>query len=131
MKNLPEAVATDSCMMIIVLCMMFPFILKRSFNKFTREISLEEHGILFFGLKEKDVQLADVNLLGSARVVSRNRPRKKGGAKRVREPRYAIKTRTDVDIMDDGFKWRKYGQKAVKNSPHPRYQDQSMHLSAG
>ncbi|CAM6022350.1 unnamed protein product [Sphagnum balticum] len=62
----------------------------------------------------------DVNLLGSARVVSRNRPRKKGGAKRVREPRYAIKTRTDVDIMDDGFKWRKYGQKAVKNSPHPR-----------
>ncbi len=77
------------------------------------------------------MQLADVNLLGSARVVSRNRPRKKGGAKRVREPRYAIKTRTDVDIMDDGFKWRKYGQKAVKNSPHPRYQDQSMHLSAG
>ncbi|CAK9199809.1 unnamed protein product, partial [Sphagnum troendelagicum] len=48
-------------------------------------------------------------------------PRKKSaGMKRVREPRYSIKTRTDVDIMDDGFKWRKYGQKAVKNSPHPR-----------
>ncbi|CAM6075411.1 unnamed protein product, partial [Sphagnum tenellum] len=54
------------------------------------------------------------------RKAKRTRPRKKGGAKRVREPRYAIKTRTDVDIMDDGFKWRKYGQKAVKNSPHPR-----------
>lgn len=49
-----------------------------------------------------------------------NRPRKKKNTKRSREPRYAIKTRTDVDIMDDGFKWRKYGQKAVKNSPHPR-----------
>lgn len=49
-----------------------------------------------------------------------NLPRKKGNAARRREPRFAIKTRTDVDIMDDGFKWRKYGQKAVKNSPHPR-----------
>jgi len=57
-----------------------------------------------------------------ARIFCRNRPvRKKGGAKRVREPRYAIKTRTDTDVMDDGYKWRKYGQKAVKNSPHPRY----------
>lgn len=41
--------------------------------------------------------------------------------KRVREPRYAIQTRSDVEVMEDGYKWRKYGQKAVKNSPHPRY----------
>lgn len=39
----------------------------------------------------------------------------------MREPRYAIKTRTDTEVMDDGYKWRKYGQKAVKNSPYPRY----------
>ncbi|CAK9855345.1 unnamed protein product, partial [Sphagnum jensenii] len=45
---------------------------------------------------------------------------KKGGPKRVREPRYAIQTRSKIDVMDDGYKWRKYGQKAVKNSPHPR-----------
>ncbi|CAM6017498.1 unnamed protein product [Sphagnum balticum] len=45
---------------------------------------------------------------------------KKGGPKRVREPRYAIRTRSKIDVMDDGYKWRKYGQKAVKNSPHPR-----------
>lgn len=56
-----------------------------------------------------------------ARILCRNRPRKKLGVKRVREPRYAIKTRTDTDVMDDGYKWRKYGQKAVKKSPHPRY----------
>ncbi|XP_024532948.1 probable WRKY transcription factor 23 isoform X1 [Selaginella moellendorffii] len=47
------------------------------------------------------------------------KPRKKG-QKRIREPRYAIQTRSEVDIMDDGYRWRKYGQKAVKNSPHPR-----------
>ncbi|CAM6039797.1 unnamed protein product [Sphagnum compactum] len=45
---------------------------------------------------------------------------KKGGPKRVREPRYAIQTRSKIDVMEDGYKWRKYGQKAVKNSPHPR-----------
>lgn len=45
---------------------------------------------------------------------------RKKGPKRVREPRYAIQTRSDVEIMEDGYKWRKYGQKAVKNSPHPR-----------
>lgn len=45
---------------------------------------------------------------------------KNKGPKRLREPRYAIKTRTEVDVMEDGYKWRKYGQKPVKNSPHPR-----------
>nr|QWQ79519.1 WRKY transcription factor protein 1 [Zanthoxylum armatum] len=29
-------------------------------------------------------------------------------------------TKTDNDHLDDGFRWRKYGQKAVKNSPYPR-----------
>ncbi|CAK9860425.1 unnamed protein product [Sphagnum jensenii] len=48
-----------------------------------------------------------------------NKTRKKG-PKRVREPRYAIQTRSDIEIMEDGYKWRKYGQKAVKNSPNPR-----------
>lgn len=47
--------------------------------------------------------------------------RRKKNVKTLRKPIYAIETRTDVDIMDDGFKWRKYGQKAVKNSPYPRY----------
>jgi len=46
--------------------------------------------------------------------------------KRVREPRYAIQTRSDVEVMEDGYKWRKYGQKAVKNSPHPRYINLSL-----
>ncbi|KAG0597949.1 hypothetical protein M758_12G032600 [Ceratodon purpureus] len=40
--------------------------------------------------------------------------------KRVREPRYTIQTRSEVDVLEDGYKWRKYGQKAVKNTPHPR-----------
>ncbi|KAG2284093.1 hypothetical protein Bca4012_052784 [Brassica carinata] len=39
--------------------------------------------------------------------------------KKVKE-RVAFKTRSDVEVLDDGFKWRKYGKKMVKNSPHPR-----------
>ncbi|CAK8568454.1 unnamed protein product [Lathyrus sativus] len=32
----------------------------------------------------------------------------------------AFKTKSEVEILDDGFKWRKYGKKMVKNSPNPR-----------
>ncbi|XP_058103149.1 probable WRKY transcription factor 75 [Magnolia sinica] len=45
---------------------------------------------------------------------------KKKGEKKVRKPRFAFQTRSHVDILDDGYRWRKYGQKAVKNNKHPR-----------
>ncbi|KAI4377521.1 hypothetical protein MLD38_015130 [Melastoma candidum] len=34
--------------------------------------------------------------------------------------KYAFKTMSEVEILDDGFKWRKYGKKKVKDSPNPR-----------
>ncbi|KAK9272876.1 hypothetical protein L1049_003255 [Liquidambar formosana] len=34
--------------------------------------------------------------------------------------RVAFRTKSELEIMDDGFKWRKYGKKSVKNSPNPR-----------
>ncbi|KAJ4898710.1 putative WRKY transcription factor 13 [Raphanus sativus] len=40
--------------------------------------------------------------------------------RKVREPRFCFKTLSDVDILDDGYRWRKYGQKVVKNTQHPR-----------
>ncbi|XP_030527607.1 probable WRKY transcription factor 75 [Rhodamnia argentea] len=40
--------------------------------------------------------------------------------KKTRKPRYAFQTRSQVDILDDGYRWRKYGQKAVKNNKFPR-----------
>lgn len=45
---------------------------------------------------------------------------KKKGAKKVKKPKYAFQTRSQVDILDDGYRWRKYGQKAVKNNKFPR-----------
>nr|XP_043624761.1 probable WRKY transcription factor 57 [Erigeron canadensis] len=45
---------------------------------------------------------------------------KKKGPKRIREPRFAFMTKSEIDHLEDGYRWRKYGQKAVKNSPFPR-----------
>lgn len=40
--------------------------------------------------------------------------------KKEREARFAFMTRSEIDHLDDGYRWRKYGQKAVKNSHFPR-----------
>jgi len=49
----------------------------------------------------------------------RNKPKKK--EKKPREPRFAFLTKSEIDNLEDGYRWRKYGQKAVKNSPYPRF----------
>lgn len=43
-----------------------------------------------------------------------------GGTRTVREPRVVVQTTSDIDILDDGYRWRKYGQKVVKGNPNPR-----------
>ncbi|CAA7398225.1 unnamed protein product [Spirodela intermedia] len=40
--------------------------------------------------------------------------------KAAREPRVVVQTTSDIDILDDGYRWRKYGQKVVKGNPNPR-----------
>ncbi|KAL4377309.1 hypothetical protein GQ457_02G011050 [Hibiscus cannabinus] len=40
--------------------------------------------------------------------------------KTVMEPKIVVQTRSEVDLLDDGYRWRKYGQKVVKGNPHPR-----------
>ncbi|KAM3332303.1 hypothetical protein ACQJBY_027860 [Aegilops geniculata] len=44
----------------------------------------------------------------------------RSGKKKASKPRFAFQTRSENDILDDGYRWRKYGQKAVKNSSNPR-----------
>ncbi|KAK2431546.1 hypothetical protein P8452_44700 [Trifolium repens] len=47
-----------------------------------------------------------------------NKAKKK--EKKPKEPRFAFLTKSEIDHLEDGYRWRKYGQKAVKNSPYPR-----------
>lgn len=39
---------------------------------------------------------------------------------RPRTERIAFRMQSEIEIVDDGYKWRKYGKKSVKNSPNPR-----------
>ncbi|KAK9750722.1 hypothetical protein RND81_02G216700 [Saponaria officinalis] len=38
----------------------------------------------------------------------------------VAEPKIIVQTTSEVDLLDDGYRWRKYGQKVVKGNPYPR-----------
>ncbi|CAI9090894.1 OLC1v1025774C1 [Oldenlandia corymbosa var. corymbosa] len=37
-----------------------------------------------------------------------------------REPRVIVQIESEIDVLDDGYRWRKYGQKVVKGNPNPR-----------
>ncbi|KAL6894127.1 hypothetical protein ACP4OV_008225 [Aristida adscensionis] len=43
-----------------------------------------------------------------------------GGQRVVKKPKIIIQTPSEVDLLDDGYRWRKYGQKVVKGNPRPR-----------
>ncbi|KAJ4903265.1 putative WRKY transcription factor 25 [Raphanus sativus] len=38
----------------------------------------------------------------------------------VKEPRVVVQTISEIDVLIDGFRWRKYGQKVVKGNTNPR-----------
>uniref|UniRef100_A0A2P2KBE8 WRKY transcription factor 3 family protein n=1 Tax=Rhizophora mucronata TaxID=61149 RepID=A0A2P2KBE8_RHIMU len=38
----------------------------------------------------------------------------------VTESRIIVQTNSEVDLLDDAYRWRKYGQKVVKGNPYPR-----------
>ncbi|XP_022729973.1 probable WRKY transcription factor 50 [Durio zibethinus] len=54
------------------------------------------------------------------RPADHNRESETIGERREFKERYAFKTKSEVEILDDGYRWRKYGKKMVKNSPNPR-----------
>ncbi|CAD5169256.1 unnamed protein product [Musa acuminata subsp. malaccensis] len=72
------------------------------------------NGQVFLGLQDGN----NVPASHASRENEGNPSKKK--EKKVRKPRYAFRTRSQLDILDDGFRWRKYGQKAVKNNRFPR-----------
>ncbi|KAK9064818.1 hypothetical protein SSX86_016200 [Deinandra increscens subsp. villosa] len=59
-------------------------------------------------LKKRKMDLGSVDRPSSSPVVM------------VTEPKIVVQMRSEVDILDDGFKWRKYGQKVVKGNTYPR-----------
>ena len=56
----------------------------------------------------------------SRKMEGENEGMSAAGSRTVREPRVVVQTTSDIDILDDGYRWRKYGQKVVKGNPNPR-----------
>jgi len=48
--------------------------------------------------------------------------------KPIGEARLVVQTLSEVDIVNDGYRWRKYGQKFVKGNPNPRYSTISLFI---
>ena len=91
------------------------------FNNFYGNSS---NGLL--GLKTDNfIQIPEVKeLVQNGRFVGSETEIKSGNQKKekkIKKPKYAFQTRSQVDILDDGYRWRKYGQKAVKNNKFPRF----------
>ncbi|XP_027768249.1 probable WRKY transcription factor 3 [Solanum pennellii] len=38
----------------------------------------------------------------------------------MKQPRVVVQTISELDVIEDGYRWRKYGQKLVKGNPNPR-----------
>lgn len=52
---------------------------------------------------------------------SKRRKNEKGiSGQGIQEPPVGVQGSTDSEIVGDGFRWRKYGQKVVKGNPYPR-----------
>lgn len=66
---------------------------------------------------KKDVQ---AKACGDGDGKSKNVKAKEKEEKKQRQARFAFMTKSEVDNLEDGYRWRKYGQKAVKNSSFPR-----------
>ncbi|KAF3328379.1 putative WRKY transcription factor 50 [Carex littledalei] len=49
-----------------------------------------------------------------------NIPTSTAAMERPRTERIAFRMQSEIEIVDDGYKWRKYGKKSVKDSPNPR-----------
>ncbi|KAL2343685.1 hypothetical protein Fmac_004970 [Flemingia macrophylla] len=88
--------------------------LNSSISSSSSEAGAEEDS----GKSKKDLQVK-VEEGGGENSKKGNKDKKKG-EKKQKEPRFAFMTKSEVDHLEDGYRWRKYGQKAVKNSPYPR-----------
>ena len=92
------------------------------FNNFHGNSS---NGLLGLKNVENFIQKPEVKeLVQNGKFVGSEIDQMKSGKKKekkIRKPRHAFQTRSQVDILDDGYRWRKYGQKAVKNNKFPRF----------
>ncbi|XP_074571889.1 WRKY transcription factor 71-like [Curcuma longa] len=99
-----------------------------SMSSASTELGAEEDSLLQYCKKEKlvkhdaeeDDEKKHTKGISNSRKADKQLTIKNRGEKRQREARFAFMIKSEVDHLEDGYRWRKYGQKAVKNSTYPR-----------
>ncbi|EEF51756.1 probable WRKY transcription factor 75 [Ricinus communis] len=87
----------------------------------TRKVKAELTGLQHLGVQNISQEISGGSPRSSdIKVSSGKRDGDYDNKKEITRHRYAFQTRSQVDILDDGYRWRKYGQKTVKNSKFPR-----------
>ncbi|KAK1276642.1 putative WRKY transcription factor 24 [Acorus gramineus] len=86
------------------------------------DIRIDEQKLLLLQQQQQEqaINLGTPTKQETTRISIKDKEKSAGKAKKVIKPRFEFQTRSTDDILDDGYRWRKYGQKAVKNSTHPR-----------
>ncbi|KAM7275945.1 hypothetical protein ACFE04_017811 [Oxalis oulophora] len=74
-------------------------------------------------LENVDISNININInineeLGDVMIGNKKRSNERRRMKKA--SRFAFQTRSVDDILDDGYRWRKYGQKSLKNTVFPR-----------
>lgn len=82
-----------------------------------------------WGLEYEDnfMRVFILSFFGYYRRIEAYAPEMTGATRAIREPRVVVQTTSEVDILDDGYRWRKYGQKVVKGNPNPRFNNLPIH----
>ncbi|XP_044472389.1 probable WRKY transcription factor 50 [Mangifera indica] len=77
----------------------------------------DDQAVTIFGAVQNPVYRAN-EVIGSevSQTEGPSNTNESGGERK----RVAFKTKSEIEILDDGYRWRKYGKKMVKNSPNPR-----------
>ncbi|XP_061375366.1 probable WRKY transcription factor 20 isoform X2 [Gastrolobium bilobum] len=83
----------------------------------TNDDSLEGTGLLS---NQNNDEVDDDDLFSKRRKMDLGNADITPVIKPIREPRVVVQTLSEVDILDDGYRWRKYGQKVVRGNPNPR-----------
>ncbi|KAK4398208.1 WRKY transcription factor 28 [Sesamum angolense] len=71
------------------------------------------------GKKDLQLEVCEGGDIGKSKKLKAGKTKEEEN-KKQREARFAFMTKSEVDNLEDGYRWRKYGQKAVKNSAFPR-----------
>ncbi|KAE8770869.1 putative WRKY transcription factor 56 [Hordeum vulgare] len=83
-------------------------------------VAMEEISMVSDGAAAPESSAGSSSGVGVGREETKGKGTARGrGSRKASRPRFAFQTKSEKDVLDNGYRWRKYGQKAVKNNAFP------------